>query len=156
MISASILSFLGLLANLMMMVSCLPQFSDFFSNFGILGIFGKNVSLTPLEIKMNEKNYYRALNKPIGSLNKNRFIRTMEQYEKMKKDKCKKHQPHFYNSFYSTPGYVVFFYMRTIPELILKLQNGPFGPSERIFKSLESLWMNMHSTGSNLTELIPE
>lgn len=105
---------------------------------------------------MNEKGYYRNLSKPIGSLNKNRFQRVLEVFEKMKKDKCKPYPPHHYNSFYSTPGYIVFFYMRSIPELILKLQNGPFGPSERIFKSLESLWITIHSTGANLTELIPE
>ena len=108
------------------------------------------------EFKMNEKGYYRNLGKPVGSLNKVRFQRTLELFEKMKKDKCKTHPAHHYNSFYSTPGYVVFFYMRSIPELILKLQNGPFGPSERIFKSLESLWITIQSTGNNLTELIPE
>lgn len=88
---------------------------------------------------MNEKKYYRQLNKPIGSLNKNKFTRKLELFEKQKRDKCVKHPPHIFNSFYSTPGYIVFFYMRAVPELVLKLQNGPFGPSERIFKSLDLL-----------------
>jgi factor associated with neutral sphingomyelinase activation len=105
---------------------------------------------------MNNKSYYRDLSKPIGAINKNRLLLVRSNFEKQRKDKCVKHPAHHYNSFYSTPGYITFFYMRTIPELILKLQNGPFGPTERIFKSLESLWSVIRSTGSNLTELIPE
>src|SRR3990167_8405987 len=96
---------------------------------------------TDTVLKLNSKNYYRDLSKAIGSLNKNRMIEVRRNFEKQQRDKCKKHQPHHFNSFYSTPGYVIYFYMRAIPELILKLQNGPFGPSERIFKSLESLWL---------------
>lgn len=73
------------------------------------------------EFKINAKGYYRNLSKSIGSLNKNKFQRVMENFQKMKTDKCKPHPPHHFNSFYSTPGYVIFFYTRSIPELILKL-----------------------------------
>lgn len=96
------------------------------------------------------------LSRPIGALNKNRLQKLKENFDNMKNDKCKANVPYLYNSFYSTPGYVVFFYMRAVPELILKLQNGPFGPTERIFKSLESFWISIQSSGTNLSELIPE
>lgn len=147
----------GLISNYDYLI-CLNRFSSrSFNDISQYPIFPWIVSeFHDDEFKINSKSYYRNLAKPIGSLNKNRFQRVMENYEKMKTDKCKPHPPHYYNSFYSTPGYVIFFYMRSIPELILKLQNGPFGPTERIFKSLESLWNTMHSTGCNLTELIPE
>jgi len=108
------------------------------------------------EFKLNSKSYYRDLSRPIGAINKHRMQLIRKNFEKQQRDKCQKHPPHFFNSFYSTPGYIIYFYMRAIPELILKLQNGPFGPSERIFKGLESLWLNIQNTGCNLTELIPE
>jgi factor associated with neutral sphingomyelinase activation len=108
------------------------------------------------EFKLNSKTYYRDLSKPVGALNRNRMILIRKNFEKQQKDKCQKYPAHHFNSFYSTPGYIIFYYTRAIPELILKLQNGPFGPSERIFKSLESLWLTMQTTGCNLTELIPE
>lgn len=114
------------------------------------------VRLGEPEFKLNSKSYYRDLSKPVGALNRNRMILLRKNFEKQQKDKCQKYPAHHFNSFYSTPGYIIFFYTRAVPELILKLQNGPFGPSERIFKSLESLWITMQSTGCNLTELIPE
>lgn len=56
------------------------------------------------EFKLNVKNYYRDLGRPIGALNKNRLQKLKEQYDSMKTDKCKVNVPYLYNSFYSTPG----------------------------------------------------
>lgn len=46
--------------------------------------------------------------------------------------------------------------IRKIPEFIIRLQNGVFGPAERIFRSFESAWDMNVNQGPDLKELIPE
>ena len=45
--------------------------------------------------------------------------------------------PYLYATFYSYPGLVTYYLIRQIPEMILNLQNGIFGPLERILRSIE-------------------
>ena len=53
-------------------------------------------------------------------------------------------------------SFVVYFLIRKIPEFIIKLQNGVFGPAERIVRSFESAWDLNVNQGPDLKELIPE
>lgn len=50
------------------------------------------------------------------------------------KDKTTNNQPHLYSTHYSMPGYVSYYLIRKIPEFIVRLQNGVFSPSDRIFR----------------------
>lgn len=62
-----------------------------------------------------------------------------------------------YGSHYSTPGYVMYWLVRTAPEQMLRLQNGRFDAPDRLFFSVAD--SHRHCTGRSNTdvkELIPE
>ena len=50
----------------------------------------------------------------------------------------------------------MYYLIRKIPEFVIKLQNGVFGPSERLFRSVESAWFISVNSGPDVKELIPE
>ena len=56
------------------------------------------------------------------------------------RDKCCSTPAHLYPTHYSTPGYVSYYLIRKIPEFIVRLQNGVFSPSDRIFRCVESAY----------------
>lgn len=51
---------------------------------------------------------------------------------------------------------MIYFLLRKIPEFVIKLQNGVFGPTDRIFRSIETGWYSTVSLGTDFKELIPE
>ena len=46
--------------------------------------------------------------------------------------------------------------IRKIPEFVIRLQNGVFGPTDRIFRGIESAWYSTINLGADFKELIPE
>ncbi|KAG5190431.1 BEACH domain-containing protein [Tribonema minus] len=64
--------------------------------------------------------------------------------------------PFLYGTHYSTPGYVLFFLVRTAPEHMLCLQNGRFDAADRMFYSMASTWESVFANHADLKELIPE
>jgi len=64
--------------------------------------------------------------------------------------------PYIFPTHYSTPGFVVYYLIRKIPEFVIKLQNGVFGPAERLFRSVESTWFQTINIGPDVKELTPE
>lgn len=77
---------------------------------------------------------YRDLSKPIGAINKHRLRKLKDLYDLQLKDKTLSTPAHLYPTHYSTPGYVSYFLIRKIPEFIVRIQNGVFSPSDRIFR----------------------
>lgn len=65
-------------------------------------------------------------------------------------------EPYMYSTHYSSSGIVLYYLIRNIPSQILRLQNGGFGPADRIFFDVEMWWNNCIKTFSDLKELIPE
>eukprot|EP01100_Stratorugosa_tubuloviscum_P002777 TRINITY_DN1659_c0_g1_i3.p1 TRINITY_DN1659_c0_g1~~TRINITY_DN1659_c0_g1_i3.p1 ORF type:complete len:346 (+),score=73.74 TRINITY_DN1659_c0_g1_i3:146-1183(+) len=65
-------------------------------------------------------------------------------------------KPFLYGTHYSTPAYVLFYLVRTAPELMLKLQNGRFDKADRLFDSISDTWFNVFTNPSDVKELIPE
>ena len=61
-----------------------------------------------------------------------------------------------YTTHYSSSGIVLYYLIRNIPPQILRLQNGGFGPADRIFFDVEMCWNNCINTFADLKELIPE
>ena len=64
--------------------------------------------------------------------------------------------PFLYGTHYSTPGYVLFFLVRTVPEFMLCLQNGKFDAPDRMFDSISDAFDSVCSAPTDLNELIPE
>jgi factor associated with neutral sphingomyelinase activation len=98
---------------------------------------------------------YRDLTRPVGAINKHRLKKYKDQYEDLLNSKHQE-RPYLYSTHYSTPGYVVYFLIRKIPEFVIKLQNGVFGPAERLFQGVETTWFSTVNSGSDVKELIPE
>ena len=108
------------------------------------------------EFIKNEKMQYRELPEPIGVLSGHRKQKAKDLFDSISQDKRRFKEPFHQGVYVSTPGYVMFFYMRAVPSLVVRLQSSAFSPSEKIFKSFESLWSSIHSGINYPTELIPE
>ncbi|XP_060598454.1 protein FAN-like, partial [Ruditapes philippinarum] len=93
---------------------------------------------------------FRDLSKPIGALNAERLERMKERYVDMPEPKF------LYGSHYSTPGYILFYLARLVPEYVLCLQNGKFDQPDRMFNSLWEVWQNCLNGAADFKELIPE
>jgi factor associated with neutral sphingomyelinase activation len=104
----------------------------------------------------NEKAQYRHLWDPVGVHSGVRRQRADELFQAISQDKRKFKSPFHQGVYISTPGYIMFFYMRAVPSLVVRLQSSAFSPPEKIFKSFESLWSSIHSMVNYPSELIPE
>lgn len=78
----------------------------------------------------------------MGAINKTRLQQLKENYNIELKDKTMTDPACIYPTHYSTPGYVVYYLIRKIPEFVIKLQSGVFSPSDRIFRSVEQTYYN--------------
>lgn len=84
---------------------------------------------------------YRDLEKPIGALNDEKLDKFKAKYQEVLNDNTDE-KPYMYFTHYSTSGIVLYYLIRNIPSHILKLQNGGFGPIDRIFFDIEMSWNN--------------
>ncbi len=66
---------------------------------------------------------FRDLSKPIGALNPSRLETFLSRFREMPKG-TGQDAPFMYGTHYSTPGYVLFFMLRKMPEHMLRLQSG--------------------------------
>ncbi|KAH3744075.1 protein FAN [Pelomyxa schiedti] len=93
---------------------------------------------------------FRDLSKPVGALNPARLAKFRERYDEMPDPKF------FYGTHYSTPGYVLYFLVRRVPEYMLRLQNGKFDNPDRLFASIAETWQSCLTNPTDVKELIPE
>ena len=98
---------------------------------------------------------FRDLSKPVGALNEQRVGLLRERLKHMPDD-----DPDFprflYGTHYSTPGYVMYWLVRTAPGLLLRLQSGRFDDPDRMFYSIPESWAGVTSMAPDVKELIPE
>lgn len=71
------------------------------------------------------------------------------------KDKTSNTPAHLYPTHYSTPGYVSYYLIRKIPQFIVRIQNGVFSPADRIFRCVQSTYVNTLNSPADFKELIP-
>lgn len=64
--------------------------------------------------------------------------------------------PFLYGTHYSTPGYVLYFLVRKVPEYMLCLQSGKFDTPDRLFRSIKVTWDGCVTNHTDVKELIPE
>ncbi|KAL4465900.1 hypothetical protein ABPG74_004137 [Tetrahymena malaccensis] len=107
-------------------------------------------------IDLDNPEFFRDLSKPIGALNKHRLQKLRDFYTDILLEKYKNAEGYLYPTHYSSPGLVVYFLIRKIPEFVIKLQNGVFGPTDRIFRGIQSTWENTLNLDADFKELIPE
>lgn len=101
-------------------------------------------------LDLTDPKVYRDLSKPMGALNQERLESLKDRTQDMP-------EPRFlYGSHYSTPGFVLYFLVRKIPECMLCLQNGRFDHPDRMFNSIPQTWINVTTHHSDFKELVPE
>lgn len=105
-------------------------------------------------LDLKNPDVFRDLSKPIGALNADRLAVYKERYTQMKEGGP---EPAFlYGTHYSTPGYVLYWLVRTAPAHMLRLQNGRFDAPDRLFVSIMDSWESVMNNAADLKELIPE
>ncbi|CAF4542343.1 unnamed protein product, partial [Rotaria sp. Silwood2] len=109
---------------------------------------------TSKNLDLNDPHTFRDLSKPIGALNIERLERLKERYINMSLPSD--HQRFLYGSFYSNPGFVVYFLCRLHPQFSLCLNGGRFDHSDRLFHSIIDTWKSVLTSDSDVKELIPE
>lgn len=96
---------------------------------------------------------YRDLSKPVGALNQARLDMFRARAAEMKEIG----EPSFlYATHYSNPAYVVYFLLRSMPQLMLVLQSGRWDKPTRLFESLPEVWKSVLNAPTDVKELIPE
>ncbi|CAF4582282.1 unnamed protein product [Rotaria sp. Silwood1] len=109
---------------------------------------------TSENLDLNEPQTFRDLSKPIGALNIERLERLKERYINMSLPSD--HQRFLYGSFYSNPGFVVYFLCRLHPQFSLCLHGGRFDHPDRLFHSIIDTWKSVLTSDSDVKELLPE
>lgn len=97
---------------------------------------------------------YRDLSKPVGALNSERLANFKARMREMPQEI--EGGPFLYGTHFSTPGYVLYFLVREVPEYMQRLQNGRFDHPDRLFTSIQSAWFSCLSAPTDVKELIPE
>lgn len=81
-------------------------------------------------LSLKHRKTFRDLGRPIGALRAER----LQMYRSRLHD-IPVGEPRFlYGTHYSTPGYVLYFLLRSAPDLMLKLHNGKFDSPDRLFQ----------------------
>ncbi|XP_063900802.1 protein FAN-like isoform X4 [Zophobas morio] len=101
-------------------------------------------------LNLDDPSVYRDLSKPIGALNELRLQLLWERYLSMSEPKF------LYGTHYSSPGFVLYYLVRKVPEYMLCLQNGKFDHPDRLFSSVQKTWENVLKSPTDVKELIPE
>ncbi|GMH42025.1 hypothetical protein BSKO_09944 [Bryopsis sp. KO-2023] len=107
------------------------------------------------ELDLDNPASFRDLSKPVGALNPERLEMFRFRYKEMPFGDGM--PPRFlYGTHYSTPGYVMFWLLRSAPGRVLQLQNGKFDAPDRLFCSVAKTWESVTSNAADVKELIPE
>lgn len=101
------------------------------------------------ELDLTDPHAFRDLSKPVGALSAERLARLKVRSKQSR-------QGELYVTHFSTPTSVGYLLIRKVPELLVRLQNGVFGPPERFFKSVEASWVSCLTHNADYRELIPE
>uniref|UniRef100_T1JHX1 WD repeat-containing protein 55 homolog n=1 Tax=Strigamia maritima TaxID=126957 RepID=T1JHX1_STRMM len=102
------------------------------------------------ELDLSNSDTFRDLTKPVGALNEERLQKLKLRYNDMPDPKF------LYGSHYSTPGFILYYLVRKVPQLMLCLQSGRFDHPDRMFNSVVDTWKNITSNSSDFKEAIPE
>lgn len=106
-------------------------------------------------LDLSDPRTFRDLSKPIGALNPERLHYFQKRYQEMANVEEIPHK-FLYGTHYSTPGYVMFWLVRSAPAHMLQLQNGKFDSADRLFSSIKESWYSVTHNQADLKELIPE
>lgn len=104
---------------------------------------------------LSESKNYRDLSKPIGALSQYKLEHLLQNFQKNAKN-FPKEKNFLYPEFYSTPGIVTYFLVRSHPLFLMKFKNGSLGNLENLFNSIKENWNFLMSINNDVRELTPE
>mmetsp|Transcript_30647 Transcript_30647/g.63966 ORF Transcript_30647/g.63966 Transcript_30647/m.63966 type:complete len:948 (+) Transcript_30647:63-2906(+) len=151
-----------------------PIFPWVLSNYGEQGDDDEDCDDDSIALDLNDASCFRDLTKPIGALNEERFEDFRKRYEGMvqqqklqsQQQQQQQHQssqrnnlhdtPFMYGTHYSSPGYVLYYLLRVMPEHMLCLQSGKFDVPDRLFHSIHDSYKSILRNPGDVKELIPE
>ncbi|KAL0210765.1 hypothetical protein P9112_009063 [Eukaryota sp. TZLM1-RC] len=130
------------------------------------------------QFDLNDPSIYRDLSKPIGAINQKRLESFQSRYAEMMsifhskydfkplpgqllpekvQNQCNLLEiPYMFGSFYSCPGFVLYYLVRVCPELVLRFQSGSFDSPDRSFFSIIESFDHVSQSKTDLKEAIPE
>ncbi|KAK3270029.1 hypothetical protein CYMTET_21557 [Cymbomonas tetramitiformis] len=108
---------------------------------------------TSASLDLSSPTSFRDLSKPVGALNAQRLQHFRARMEQMHGTG---EPPFLYGTHYSTPGYVLYWSVRSSPGHMLRLQNGRFDAPDRLFHSVSDSWDSVNTNPADVKELIPE
>lgn len=120
-----------------------------FSQYPVFPWVLKDYSSDSLDL--SDPSVYRDLTRPIGALNQKRLDYFKERMCGMEAD-----EEFLYGTHYSTPAYVIYWLLRSMPERMLRLHTGHFDALPRLFRSVHDSWDSVNESTASLMELIPE
>lgn len=103
-------------------------------------------------LNLEEPRSFRDLSKPVGALSEKRLTYFRERMAGMPENQ----ERFLYGTHYSTPAYVIYWLLRSMPERMLRLHNGHFDAWARLFRSVQEAWSSVNESTTSLMELIPE
>ena len=110
-------------------------------------------------IDLEDESNYRVLYKPVGALNASRLAEFKKRFVEMQADHNSSEEgtipPFLYGTHYSSPGYVMYWLLRSSPGQMLRLQNGKFDAADRAFSSIAESWALCLTSSTDVKELIP-
>ncbi|GJP42810.1 hypothetical protein CLOM_g2335 [Closterium sp. NIES-68] len=108
-------------------------------------------------LTLDDPTTFRDLSKPVGALNPARLAEFKERYSEMPREEggSERAKPFLYGTHYSTPGYVLYWLVRSAPAHMLRLQNGRLDSPDRLFTGLQESWESVLGNATDVKELIP-
>eukprot|EP00434_Breviolum_minutum_P003767 symbB.v1.2.003316.t1/scaffold187.1/size278738/1 len=103
-------------------------------------------------LNLEDPRSFRDLAKPVGALSEKRLNYFRERMAGMPEGQ----ERFLYGTHYSTPAYVIYWLLRSMPERMLRLHNGHFDAWARLFRSVKDSWDAVQESTTSLMELIPE
>lgn len=103
-------------------------------------------------LNLHDPSIFRDLSKPIGALTDKRLKFFMDRYDSMTDQ-----DPLFlYGTHFMAPGYVLYYLVRSMPEHMMRLQNGKYDAPDRLFHSLSHCYSSVLTNPADVKELIPQ
>jgi factor associated with neutral sphingomyelinase activation len=87
------------------------------------------------ELNLSDPASFRDLSKPIGALNAQRIKSFRSRFAEMPGGEGQD-APFLWGTHYSTPGYILHWLVRQLPEHMLRLQAGRFDAPDRLFHDI--------------------
>ncbi|KAA8497357.1 BEACH domain-containing protein lvsF [Porphyridium purpureum] len=109
------------------------------------------------ELNLDDPKVYRDLSLSTPALDAARLAQFRARFEAMRDMSEDGNELLFLcGTHFSSAAYVLYFFVRAVPDAMLRLQSGNFDDADRLFHSIAASWRSVCSSQTDLKELTPE